>query len=225
MSRFSSGAKTWERRRKQLWLKRGMMVLGCDTTSFGLLVACIPRLPAGKIPPRDPKIYDRQRGGAQPAKGERGRAWGRAASLGKLASATALRRQSDWQQGRNVNLSVSVCMTNSLKATIGENKSWQVAHMTQSHTCLRLLFLWQLPLFSHPSILRSLLNEWWSSFTHRIPGLIRPPGSRRPRSPFYRHDWHTLATVGHRSSSLLGRKCSIQLVHSCWTIAYSFLHG
>lgn len=27
------------------------MILRCDTTSFGLLVACMPPLPAGKIPP------------------------------------------------------------------------------------------------------------------------------------------------------------------------------
>ncbi|CAB1445808.1 unnamed protein product [Pleuronectes platessa] len=37
-----------------------MMILRSDTTSFGLPVACIPRLPAGKIPPRDPKIYTRR---------------------------------------------------------------------------------------------------------------------------------------------------------------------
>lgn len=126
-------AEAWEWRHKQLWLNWGMMILCSDTTSFGLLLACIPRLPAGKIPPRDPKIYDgpgcspgsREVGHSQ-GKRERGRAWGRAASLDKLVSTTALRRQSDWQHRRNVNLSVSVCMTNSLKAMIRENKSYQM---------------------------------------------------------------------------------------------------
>jgi len=49
-----------------------MTILCSDTTSFGLLVACIPQLPAGKIPPRDPKIHGRRLGLGRPAAGERG---------------------------------------------------------------------------------------------------------------------------------------------------------
>lgn len=37
----------------------GMTILRSDTTSFGLPVARIPRLQAGKTPPRDPKIHSR----------------------------------------------------------------------------------------------------------------------------------------------------------------------
>lgn len=36
-----------------------MTILRSDTTSFGLPVACIPQLQAGKTPPRDPKIHGR----------------------------------------------------------------------------------------------------------------------------------------------------------------------
>lgn len=36
-----------------------MTILRSDTTSFGLLVACIPQRKAGKTPPRDPKIHSR----------------------------------------------------------------------------------------------------------------------------------------------------------------------
>lgn len=40
-------------------LNWGMTILRSDTTSFGLPVARIPRLQAGKTPPRDPKIHSR----------------------------------------------------------------------------------------------------------------------------------------------------------------------
>lgn len=92
-------ATAWEWRRKQLWLNWGMTILRSDTTSFGLLVSCIPQLPAGKIPPRDPKIHDRpglssarpasREVGQQAGRGEREREegpGGRAASLDKPAS-------------------------------------------------------------------------------------------------------------------------------------------
>lgn len=49
-------------------LNWGMTILCSDTTSFGLLVACIPRLGAGKTPPRDPKIHSRA--GLDPASRE-----------------------------------------------------------------------------------------------------------------------------------------------------------
>lgn len=52
-------AKAWEWRRKQLWLNWGMTILCWDTASFGLPVACILWLPAGEMPPRDPKIHSR----------------------------------------------------------------------------------------------------------------------------------------------------------------------
>lgn len=77
-------------------LNWGMTILCSDTTSFGLLVACIPRLGAGKTPPRDPKIYSRA--GLDPAShelecvcgvcvcvgvGERGRARGQSCKPGQ----------------------------------------------------------------------------------------------------------------------------------------------
>lgn len=40
-------------------LNWGMTILRSDTTSFGLLVACIPQRKAGKTPSRDPKIHSR----------------------------------------------------------------------------------------------------------------------------------------------------------------------
>lgn len=78
------------------------MILSSDRTSFGLLVACIPRLPAGNIPPRDPKIHGQARPrpnppasreeGQQPGRWERGerKGQGQEASLDKLVSSLVL---------------------------------------------------------------------------------------------------------------------------------------
>lgn len=74
-------------------LNWGMTILRSDTTSFGLLVACIPRLRAGKTPPRDPKIHSRpgldpasrESGGAAREWGKRGRARGQSCKPGQAS--------------------------------------------------------------------------------------------------------------------------------------------